>query len=75
MKELLRYILSELVSSPDKIEIEETVKGNQVDFTVKVAEEDIGSVIGRGGRVANSIRTVVRSMGRKENKHVNIRFE
>ncbi len=75
MKELLFYILSELVSKPDKIKIEETVKGNQVDFKVDVDNDDLGAVIGRGGRVANSIRTVVRSMARKENKRVNIRFE
>ncbi len=75
MKELIAYILGELVSKPEDIKIEEISKGNQVDFLVKVNEDDLGAVIGRGGRVANSIRTVVRSMARKENKHVNIRFE
>ena len=75
MKELLYYILSQLVSSPDDIKIEQSEKGNTIDFVVNVAEDDKGAVIGRGGRVANSIRTVVRTMARKENKHINIRFE
>lgn len=75
MKELLQHILSLLVNNPDQISIEETKKGGQTEFVVHVAPEDLGSVIGRGGRVANSIRTVVRTMARKENKRVGIRFE
>lgn len=75
MKELLQYILNGLVSKPDEVHIEETNKGNQIDFKVKVASDDIGAVIGRGGRVANAIRTVVRIAAKKENKRVNISFE
>ena len=75
MKELLEFILSELVSKPEEVKIEEQTKGGQTDFVVHVSPDDFGAVIGRGGRVANSIRTVVRTKARKLNKRVNIRFE
>lgn len=75
MKELLNYILNELVTKPEEINIEETVKGNNIDIVVHVSPDDLGAVIGRGGRIANSIRTVVRSSAKKVNKRVNIRFE
>lgn len=75
MTELLKYILEQLVSKPEEIKIETTENGNNIDIKVDVADEDLGAVIGRGGRVANSIRTVVRSSAKKENKRVNIRFE
>jgi len=75
MTELLKYILEQLVSKPEEIKIEATENGNTIDIKVDVANDDLGAVIGRGGRVANSIRTVVRSSAKKENKRVNIRFE
>ena len=75
MKELLMHILSGLVSKPEAIQIEEIVKGNNVDYKVKVDAEDLGSVIGKGGRIANSIRTVVRSSAKKEDKRVNVSFD
>ena len=62
MKELLTYILEQLCSKPEEIKVD-------------VADEDLGAVIGRNGRVANSIRTVVRSSAKKENKRVNISFK
>ena len=74
MKELLQYILEQLVSKPENIVIEETDKGNEIEFNVTVDPEDLGSVIGRGGKVANSIRTVVRSSGKKLDKRVSIKF-
>ena len=74
MKELLEYILQGLVSKPENVKIEEEVKGDNIDYTVTVDPEDLGSVIGRGGRIANSIRTVVRSSAKKTNKRVNIKF-
>jgi len=75
MKELLTYILEQLVSKPEEIKIDVVENGNNIDINVNVADEDLGAVIGRGGRIANAIRTVVRSSAKKENKKVNIRFE
>lgn len=75
MKELLEVILNELVSKPEEVKIDVKESGNNIDMFVKVAECDKGAVIGRGGRVANSIRTVVRTSAKKENKRVNIKFD
>ena len=75
MKELLEYILKQLVSKPDEIKIEVKENGNNIDMFVNVAECDKGAVIGRGGRIANSIRTVVRTSAKKTNKRVNIKFD
>lgn len=74
MKNLLKYIVDQLVENKDAVVIEEEVKGGNIDYTVKVADEDLGAVIGRGGRVANSIRAVVRASAKKDNKRVNIKF-
>lgn len=59
MKDLILYILEKLVSKPDEIVIEESVKGNTLNYNVIVNPDDLGAVIGRGGKIANSIRTVV----------------
>ena len=75
MKELLTYILEKLCSKPEEIKVDVVENGNNIDIKVDVADEDLGAVIGRGGRVANSIRTVVRSSAKKENKRVNISFK
>lgn len=74
MEELLNYILKQLVSKPDEVKIETTENGKHIDMVVHVASEDMGAVIGRGGRVANSIRSVVRTAAKKQNKFVNIKF-
>ena len=74
MKDLLKFIVDELVSNKEAVQITEEVNGNNIDFSVTVDPEDLGAVIGRGGRVANSIRAVVRASAKKENKRVNIKF-
>ncbi len=61
MQEMLSYIVKNLVSSPNEVEITLDQQGKTKVFKVKVAEKDLGSVIGRGGCIANAIRTVVRS--------------
>lgn len=74
MKELLEYIVKQIVSRPEEVEVSETTSGNNVDLVVKVAEDDLGAVIGKSGKVANSIRSVVRTSAKKFNKRVNIKF-
>lgn len=74
MKELLEYIVKQIVSKPEEVEVSETTSGNNVDLVVKVAEDDLGAVIGKSGKVANSIRSVVRTSAKKFNKCVNIKF-
>ena len=64
MKELLTYIVKNLVSEPDAIAITEEIDG--------VAPGDMGRVIGRHGRIAKEIRTLMKAAGNRENKRVTV---
>jgi hypothetical protein len=74
MKEILELIITNLVDNADEIKIEETVNENSVNYKVSVSKDDMGKVIGKQGRVAKSIRTVMKSVSAKEGKKVNIEF-
>ena len=68
MKEMLEIIIKNLVANPDQVEITETEKENAINFSVKVADSDMGKVIGKQGRIAKAIRTVAKAIATKENK-------
>mgnify|MGYP005747490887 FL=1 len=72
MKELLTYIVANLVSDPEAISIEESVQGDEVTYSLRVAPEDMGRVIGRHGRIAKEIRTLMKAAGNRENKKVTV---
>lgn len=72
MKELLTYIVANLVSDPEAISIEESVEGDEVTYSLRVAPEDMGRVIGRHGRIAKEIRTLMKAAGNRENKKVTV---
>lgn len=74
MKEILENIIKSLVENKDKVEIKEIAEEKSVVFEVKVAEGDMGKVIGRQGRLAKSIRTVMKSVAGKEHKKVTVEF-
>lgn len=74
MKNVLEMIISNLVDNKNEISIEEIVNERTVDFKVKVSSDDMGKVIGKQGRVAKSIRTVMKSVGAKKGKRVNVEF-
>ena len=74
MKEVLELIVKSLVSNPDSVQIIENVTNNSIELKVKVAKDDMGKVIGKQGRLAKSIRTVIKSLAGKENKKVEIEF-
>ena len=74
MKDVLELIIASLVDNKDQISIEETSNEKSIEFKVKVAESDMGKVIGKQGRVAKSIRTVLKSVAGKEGKKVNVEF-
>ncbi len=74
MKEMLEIIIKNLVENPNEVQITETTKENAITYEVKVAEADMGKVIGRQGRIAKSIRTVAKAIAAKEDKKVNIEF-
>jgi len=66
MQEMLEYIVKNLVSNPDAVEITVENQGKTKVFKVLLDNKDLGSVIGRGGSIANAIRTVVKSTNNKE---------
>ena len=72
MKELVEYIIKSLVDNPDRVEIKETQSENSVLIEIKVADEDTGKVIGREGRIINSIRTLVKSAVTKDTRRVQV---
>ena len=74
MKEILSIILNNLADNKDAIEIVETEKENHIDFNVKVASTNIRKIIGRQGKIAKSIRTLMKSLASKEKKTVSIEF-
>mgnify|MGYP003474445882 CR=1 FL=1 len=75
MKELIEFIIKNLVSEPDAVQVSEEVKDRETVYTVKIAEEDFGRIIGRSEKVATAIRTVVRTYKKKTNKRVFVKFE
>lgn len=74
MKEILNTIISNLVDDKEAVEINQVDGEKSITFEVKVAEGDMGKVIGRQGRLAKSIRTVMKAMASKEHKKVSVEF-
>ena len=74
MKETLEVIIKNLVDNTDKEEIKEVEGEKTIIFEVKVAEEDMGKIIGRQGKIAQSIRTVMRAVANKKDKKVTVEF-
>ncbi len=72
MKELLEFIAKSMVSDPDAVSVEESVQENAVVLTLHVGENDMGKVIGKQGRIAKAIRTVVKAAASHENKKVTV---
>jgi predicted RNA-binding protein YlqC (UPF0109 family) len=70
MKELLEAIAKSLVDYPDEVVINEIESDNGIVLELKVAKEDMGKVIGKQGRIAKAIRTVVKAAAIKENVRV-----
>jgi len=70
MRELVEFLVRALVENPDKVEVEEFEEDGDLVLEVTVAEEDLGRVIGRGGRIANAIRTVARAAGSRGERRV-----
>ena len=69
MKELLEYMVKELVDSPDDVAIEEEEEDEKtIIFKLSVAEDDLGKVIGKKGRTANALRVVMRAASAKRGK-------
>ena len=74
MKEILEIIIKNLVENEDQVVVSEKEEENNIVFEVKVSEKDLGKVIGKQGRIAKSIRTVMKSIAGKEHKKVSVEF-
>ena len=74
MKELLETIIRSLVSKQDAVSINEVEGEKFITLEVKVDKADMGKVIGRDGKIAKAIRTVVKAIASKEKKRVTIEF-
>ena len=72
MKELIEYIAKSLVEHPDEVVVQESGSGSRVRLELKVNAEDMGRVIGKSGRVANSIRTLLRVAAEREGKQATL---
>lgn len=70
MGELVKVIAESLVDHPESVEVKETVSAQTVLIELKVSPEDMGKVIGKQGRIAKALRTVVKAAATRENKHV-----
>jgi len=70
MKELLEFIAKSLVENPDEVSVTEVESEHSITLELRVGEGDMGKVIGRQGRIAKAIRTVIRSASAKSNKKV-----
>jgi len=74
MKDVLQTIIESLVEDKKAIKINQIDGERSIVFEVKVAEKDMGRVIGKEGRIAKSIRTIFKAVGTKEQKKVTIEF-
>ncbi len=70
MKEVLYDIVSAIVNNPDRVHIDEKIDGETVILSLMVDESDLGKVIGKQGRIAKAIRTVIKAVANRENKRV-----
>ena len=75
MKEILETIIFNLVENKEAVEVKETDEEKRIVFNVKVAKEDMGKIIGKQGRLAKSIRTVMKSVAGKNGKKVSVEFD
>ncbi len=72
LENLLLFLARSLVDEPEKVEVEGRETESRVDLTLRVAQGDMGKVIGRGGRIVRAIRIVMKAASVKENKRVNV---
>lgn len=72
MKEFLEYVARSLVDKPDAVWVEVDDEGDETLLTLGVDQEDMGRVIGRDGRIANAIRSLLRVMATRDGRHVEL---
>jgi hypothetical protein len=74
MKDILEVVIKNLVNNPDEVSITEKSDAKAVSYEVKVAKDDMGKVIGKQGKMAKAIRSIMKAIATKEHKKVNVEF-
>ena len=74
MKELVEYIVKNLVINEDKVSVSEIENDDETVIQVTVDPEDMGRVIGKNGKVASSIRAIIKSISSRQHKKVYVKF-
>jgi len=72
VKEFLEYVARSLVDKPDAVQVEVEEEEDEISLVLTVDQEDMGRVIGRDGRIANAIRSLLRVMGTRDGRHVEL---
>ena len=74
MKEILETVIKALVDNQEAVKINAVEGEKSIVYEVKVADEDMGKVIGKDGKIARAIRTIIKALAAKEQKRVSIEF-
>lgn len=72
LQELVEFVAQSLVDQPTEVNVEKQARGSSVNLELHVAKPDMGRVIGKGGRVANAIRTLLKVAAAREGSRVNL---
>ncbi|HEX3219988.1 MAG TPA: KH domain-containing protein [Candidatus Limnocylindria bacterium] len=75
MKEFLEYVARSLVDNPDGVKVDVEDEDDEVALILHVDQQDMGRVIGRDGRIANAIRSLLRVMATRDGRHVELEIE
>ncbi|RVU55291.1 KH domain-containing protein [Anaerosphaera multitolerans] len=75
MVELVEYIAKSLVDNPDLVSISSEKENDELNIYLKVAQSDMGKIIGKQGRIAKAIRSILKAISLKENIKVNLEIE
>lgn len=70
MKQTVEYLVKALVDSPDEVQVDEISGEEATTYEVRVAADDLGKVIGKQGRIANALRTIVKAIAMKDKRKV-----
>ena len=74
MKDILEVVIKNLVDNVDAVSITEKSEAKSICYEVKVAKEDMGKVIGKQGKMAKAIRSIMKPIATREHKKVNVEF-
>lgn len=72
MKELLTYIVQKLVDNPDEVSVVEREAGSETVYEVRVADGDMGKVIGRQGRIVRQIRVLMKAQAQRQGRKISV---